>query len=134
MDDFEFNNQMEEQKQLSRIKWLHVVLVLSIIGSGLNLFSSLMMALFAPTLMQTFESMSPDLPQEMSIMYETVFNTPRIMYVCLSVLYAMSLAGVLLMWRPARTASISTRLLSYLSSSSLSFSWAAPSSPWATSC
>lgn len=99
MDDFEFNNQMEEQKQLSRIKWLHVVLVLSIIGSGLNLFSSLMMALFAPTLMQTFESMSPDLPQEMSIMYETVFNTPRIMYVCLSVLYAMSLAGVLLMWR-----------------------------------
>ena len=99
MDENDINNQIEEQRQLSRIKWLHVVLVLSIIGSGLNLFTSLIMSLFGPSLMAAFQSMSSELPEEVSIMYETMFSTPRFMYVCLTVLYAMSLAGVILMWR-----------------------------------
>lgn len=99
MEENEFKQQWEERQQMMRVKWLHVVLVLSIIGSGMQLLSNFVMGAFGPWVMAAYQGMASSMPDEVSIMYETLFNTPRAMFVCLAVLYSISLAGVILMWR-----------------------------------
>lgn len=99
MDENDFKQQWEERQQVARMKWLHVVLVLSMIGSGWSLLSTFLMGTFGPALKSAYEAMASSMPDEVSIMYENIFNTPRIMFLCLAVLYGISLAGVILMWR-----------------------------------
>ena len=78
---------------------LNIVLVLSIIGSGLNFLSSLIWGVTLPTMQQMFNSGAITMPDSMTVAIEEFLNTPRSFFLWSALLYAVSLAGVILMWR-----------------------------------
>lgn len=77
---------------------LHLVLVLSIIGSGFSCLGAICWALFMPTLQEVAAKM----PEVMQSAYEMMFSIPRVFYVVLTLLYAVSLAGAILLWNYRR--------------------------------
>ena len=85
------------------MKSLRIVLVLSMIGSGLSLLSYASFALFLPTIRQLFESGSMVLPEEMMVAVETLLQPSRFFYVLSAFFYGLSLYGVILMWRLRQT-------------------------------
>lgn len=88
----------EERYYNTRKRAFHIVLVLSMIGSGLSLFSYLMMGLMLPIMKTMFYSGALPYPEEVTMMMEQMFETPRPYYLCCALLYTMSLTGVILMW------------------------------------
>ena len=82
---------------------MRVVLILSMIGSGSSLFSSLVMTLGLPTFKSFYESGLLAYPGEMTVFIEQLLETPRAFFLCSTLLYAMSLAGVILMWNIRRS-------------------------------
>lgn len=81
-----------------RRRSLRIVLVLSFIGSGLSFFSYLMMSLGLPSMQALYNSGSMTFPSEMTVYVEQLMETPRAFFVCSSLLYAMSIGGLALMW------------------------------------
>lgn len=77
---------------------LRCVLVLSIIGSGYMLLSSLLSALFLPAMAQFLEAGSVAMPEEFQVAMEMLLHTPRSFFALSALLYALSLTGVILMW------------------------------------
>lgn len=78
---------------------LRVVLVLSMIGSGLYLWGNLLLALMMPTFKELVESNPTLIPEEVMIAYERLFEIPRAVFGVCALLNAVSLAGVIMMWR-----------------------------------
>ena len=78
---------------------MHIVLVLSIIGSGMSLLSYLLMGCLMPVMKSMFQTGAMLYPDEATVMLEQIFETPRSYYLSCALLYAMSLGGVLLMWK-----------------------------------
>lgn len=90
---------MDQEKIFeARKRTLHIILILSMIGSGMSFISNLMMGSMLPMLKAMFESGAIAYPSEMSLMMEDMFDTPRPYYLSCALLYAMSLVGVILMW------------------------------------
>ena len=90
---------METNQQfISHRRSLRIVLVLSIIGSGMNLLSSIILVIAFPALQTVINSGEMTIPQELMYAYDMFLSAPHIFYACLAILYAMSLAGVILMW------------------------------------
>lgn len=90
---------METNQQfISLRRSLRIVLVLSIIGSGMNLLSSIILVIAFPALQTVINSGEMTIPQELMYAYDMFLSAPHIFYACLAILYAMSLAGVILMW------------------------------------
>lgn len=88
------------EKQLkSTIRYLHAILVLSIIGSGMMLLNSLFMTAWLPMIRQAYESNLSAIPVEMQAAYDVALDIPRICYVLMTLLYALSFTGVILMWK-----------------------------------
>ena len=77
---------------------LRIILVLSIIGSGMYALAYLMWGLMLPTIQGQYASGALQLPDEMTVAYEDMIYTPRSFYLCGTLLYVMSLVGVILMW------------------------------------
>ncbi len=82
---------------------LQILLVLSMISAITMFFSSLMMALFLPVLDQFYVSNQKLLPEEMFTMWERMASVPRPYYAAMTLLYALSLAGCILMWKLRRS-------------------------------
>ena len=86
-----------------------ILLVLSIIGSGANCFSYLLMGMIQPILQQQYPAIEETMQSspQMAEMFELtkaqyeqfVFDTPRAYYLMAFVLFAISLTGVVMMWR-----------------------------------
>lgn len=90
---------METNQQfISLRRSLRIVLVLSIIGSGMNLLSSIILVIAFPALQTVINSGEMTIPLELMYAYDMFLSAPHIFYACLAILYAMSLAGVILMW------------------------------------
>ena len=89
---------MENQFQETRLRNLHIILVLSIIGSGFSFINPFITGLMLPTMKQLYYSGALPIPTEMTFYTEQVLETPRSFFFCNSLLYAMSLLGVVLMW------------------------------------
>lgn len=84
------------------IRSLRIVLVLSLIGSGWMCLSSLSMALMLPAMNQMVASQTVPIPDELQVAFEIVLQTPRSYYALLALLYAVSLVGIVMMWRLRR--------------------------------
>lgn len=88
----------EEQRLYNvRLRSLKVVLVLSIIGSGMSLLSSLAWGFGAPARMM--DSGTVAVPSELTVAIEQLLQIPSAYFLCSALLYAGSLCGVILMWK-----------------------------------
>ena len=77
---------------------LRIILVLSMIGSGVYFLTNLVWGVSLPIVKEMFESGDLSMPEEMTVMMEQMVRTPRSFYLCSALLYAVSLIGVILMW------------------------------------
>ncbi|MBQ6955865.1 MAG: hypothetical protein IJP80_04550 [Bacteroidales bacterium] len=93
---------MDDKVYLARRRGLRIVLVLSFIGSGLSFFSYLMMSVGLSGFQAMYSSGQMVLPGEMTVFVEQLMETPRSFFVCSSLLYAMSLVGLVMMWNVRR--------------------------------
>ena len=78
---------------------LRVLLVLSMIGSGMSLLTYLMMACFLPQFREVYEANQQLFPEQLTTAYERMLEVPQLFYAASLVLYALSLTGVILMWK-----------------------------------
>lgn len=78
--------------------YLHILLVLSIIGSGTMLLSNTMMAIMLPELKTFYEANGSMFPEQLTTMFDMTFAVPRLYYALSALLAALSLAGVIMMW------------------------------------
>lgn len=86
----------------SNLTMLHLLLVLTYIWSSLNLFSYLSAALMLPSFKEVYES-SPDMfPEQWKTMTDMFLSLPRGFFAVGALLYAVELAGGVLMWRLRR--------------------------------
>lgn len=83
---------------------LKILLVLSIINAVSSFLAQAMMALFLP-LLSDFYSGHPELLEEfhMTATWEVMAQVPRPFYAIMSLLWALSFAGCLLMWKYRRS-------------------------------
>ena len=92
------DNNIEQQIFQTRRRNLRIILVLSIIGSGLSFFAYLIYGLTLPVLKSMYQSGSMAFPSEMTVYIESLLETPRTFFVCCALLNGLSLTGVILMW------------------------------------
>ena len=92
------DNNLEQQIFTARRRSLRIILVLSFIGSGFSLLNYLLTGTIMPLAKTMYESGSMTFPSEMTVFAEEMFETPRSFFFCSALLYAMSLAGAILMW------------------------------------
>lgn len=81
------------------IRSFRFVLVLSLIGSGFMFLSNLIYALTLPAMMEVFQSGAFSLPEQYQVALDMILSTPRSFYALSALLYALSLTGVILMWK-----------------------------------
>lgn len=93
-----------------RVKGLHFVLILSIIGSGYMLLNSLVTALSLPMMQQAYSDgvfnlygSTITLPDELVVAFEMILAAPQWYYFLSAILYAVSLYGVIVMWHLRKT-------------------------------
>ncbi|MBR3959410.1 MAG: hypothetical protein IKJ81_05090 [Bacteroidales bacterium] len=90
---------MESPEYKMRLRSLHIVLILSFIGSGYDFISYMLTGLVHPLMKSTYYSGSLTLPSEMTVYFEQILETPRSFFFCGAILYCLSFIGVLFMWR-----------------------------------
>lgn len=97
----EYNNpnNLEEQRQKSITRSLHIVLILTFIGSGIMCLSSLFSGISLPLMKQLFEDNTLVLPEEMSVAMDTFLALPQAYFLLDAILYGLSLAGAIMMWK-----------------------------------
>lgn len=78
---------------------LRVLLVLTFITAGLNLFSYLLTAFMMPSFKQIVESTPDMFPDQWKTMVDMFLSLPRGYFAVAALLYAFELAGGVLMWR-----------------------------------
>lgn len=89
------NEQLYNRQRTS----LRIVLVLSMIGSGFMLLNYMLYGLMLPSMRTLYYSGSITFPGEFTTYIESILDTPRSFFLCCTLLYAMSLAGVIIMWK-----------------------------------
>ena len=82
---------------------LRIVLVLSIIGSGISFLSYSVVGLFYNQYQALFASMPEGLPEEMAVALEMLVERPRALFLLLGIFSGLSLLGVILMWNIRRS-------------------------------
>ncbi|MDY5969146.1 MAG: hypothetical protein SPJ13_03915 [Bacteroidales bacterium] len=83
----------------SRLRGLRTVLVLTFIGSGSMLLSHFFTGLLLPQMQAVYDSGALPVPEETTVAFETLLSRPRAYFLINAVLYSLSLAGAILMWR-----------------------------------
>ena len=82
---------------------LHVLLVLSMIWAGLSCLSNLMMGLLLPFFQDSYTTHPGLMPEEFYATMERMFEVPKSYYLVCSLLFALELAGAILMWNLRRS-------------------------------
>jgi len=80
-------------------RFLRFVLVLSMIGSGMNLLSYLMTGLLMPLMQSYIASGQITFPDQFTVAVEQMMRTPRPYFFSMALLNALSLVGVIRMWK-----------------------------------
>lgn len=89
-----------EMLQKERKRYLHIVLILTFIGSGMSLLSNLMMGLMLPSLNTLNDAGGfQQWPEIYTEALEMSLARPQAYYLVGAVLYALSLAGAIMMWQ-----------------------------------
>lgn len=82
---------------------LRILLVLSMIWASLSCLSYLMMGLMMPAFQDYYASHPNMMPEEFYTMMERMFEVPKSYYLVCSLLFALELAGAILMWNLRRS-------------------------------
>lgn len=90
--------QTEDSRYQHSKKWLHIVLILSMIGTGLSAISNLIVGLTLSFMREVYGSGSVPIPSEMAVAFEQMLEAPKAFYLWSSLVYAMAFAGTILMW------------------------------------
>ena len=90
--------QTEDSHYQHNKRWLHIALVLSMIGTGLSAFSYLITGLTLSYLKEVYGSGSFPIPSELAVAFEQMLGAPRAYYLWSALLYATAFAGTILMW------------------------------------
>ena len=90
------DNNIQEQPSY---RLLRFALVLSMIGSGLYLVNYLLTGLLLPVIQSAVEAGQISYPQEFTVAVEQMLRTPRPYSFSMALLEALSLVGVIRMWR-----------------------------------
>lgn len=93
------NGAGNDNHQQPNVVFLRIVLVLSMIGSGLYSIMYLLMGFMLPIMKSQYEVGVVDIPEMMRAMYENMLGASQVYYFLTGVLYALSLAGVIMMWK-----------------------------------
>lgn len=89
---------MDEQERKSRLRTLHIVLVLSLITNGLNALSYFTLSFEGVrNMMQNNMQLIPEVMQES---YDFLLSIPSSFYLVSSLFYIIAFVGCLIMWRP----------------------------------
>ena len=88
---------MEDPQYKSRIRALHIVLILSFIANGLGAFSNLMMSL--PAMRSTLRDNMQLIPEVLHETYEMMLSIPAAYYIASAIFSAVAFFGCLRMWR-----------------------------------
>ncbi len=88
---------MDPSEKKSRLRALHVVLILSFIANGLGAFSNLMMSL--PAMRSTLSENMQLIPEVLHETYEMMLSIPATYYIATAIFSAVAFFGCLRMWR-----------------------------------
>ena len=88
---------MDPSEKKSRLRALHVVLILSFIANGLGAFSNLMMSL--PGMRSTLTENMQLIPEVLHETYEMMLSIPATYYIATAIFSAVAFFGCLRMWR-----------------------------------
>lgn len=89
---------MDEQERKSRLRTLHIVLVLSLVANGLNALSYFTLSFEGVrNMMRGNLQLVPEVMQES---YEFLLSIPSAFYLVSALFYIIAFIGCLIMWRP----------------------------------
>lgn len=88
---------MDPSEKKSRLRALHIVLILSFIANGLGAFSNLMMSL--PGMRSTLTENMQLIPEVLHETYEMMLSIPATYYIATAIFSAVAFFGCLRMWR-----------------------------------
>lgn len=78
---------------------LHILLVLTFLTAGFNLMGYGLTALMLPSLQQVYADNPGLIPEQMQTYMDMYLAMPRLFFVAEAALFALELAGGILMWR-----------------------------------
>lgn len=81
---------------------LHIVLILTFIGSGFSCLAYLMSGIFYDTFQQTLSAIA-SANGEMAVSADLFAAFPRLLFISLGVFYGISLLGAIAMWKLSRS-------------------------------
>lgn len=81
---------------------LHIVLVLTFIGSGSSFLAYLTAGIFYDTFLQTLSVMA-QVSNEMAVAADTLKEMPRLLFISMGLFYGLSLLGAIEMWHLRKT-------------------------------
>ena len=90
---------MEDIKYKSNLRTLHVLLVFSFISTGIYFLSGLVSGLTLPWMTKYFAAHPNAVPDEWGILLERSLSIPQWYYLLCALLDAVSIVGLVLMWR-----------------------------------
>ena len=93
---------MEDNKYTANLKTLHVLLVISFIVSGLYFLSELVSGLTLPWMQRYYAAHPEVMPDQWNILLERSLSIPQWYYLLCALLDAISVIGLVLMWRLRR--------------------------------
>ena len=88
---------MDPSEKKSRLRALHIVLILSFIANGLGAFSNLIMSL--PGMRSTLTENMQLIPEVLHETYEMMLSIPATYYIATAIFSAVAFFGCLRMWR-----------------------------------
>lgn len=77
----------------------HILLVLTMIWTGMSALSYLGMGLMLPTMKQILADNPSLMPEQFGVMMERMLDAPRSFYLVSSLLFLLELLGAVFMWR-----------------------------------
>lgn len=89
----------QDSEYRQKVLGLRSVLVLSMIGSGWSAISYLLTGLMQPSMQKMVEEGTVKIPDEFASAFDMMMNSPRSYFLLAGALYALSLAGVIMMWK-----------------------------------
>ena len=78
---------------------LRILLVITMVWGGLSAFAYLVTAVMLPTMRTLYEQNPMALPDEFSVMMQSMFEVPRGFYAASGILFILEVVGAAGMWR-----------------------------------
>ena len=90
---------MDERRYNANLRMLHILLVCSFINTGLSMLSELVSGISLPWMRQYIDAHPNMVPDEWGIILERAFSIHRWYYLLTALLDAVSIFGLVLMWK-----------------------------------